>query len=78
MVQTAMVDPETIRAGAEAVRAGAAVYDALTERAARQRVSTEARIHHCAKIRQELGVYLNPKLREDWHPRDDRYRRRPS
>jgi hypothetical protein len=63
-----MVDPEAIRAGAEAVRAGAAVYGALAERAARQRASAEAKIRHRAEIRRELSTYLNPKLREDWHP----------
>jgi|GEM_PF-2772118 len=63
-----MVDPEAVRAGAEVVRAGAAIYGALTERAARQRASAGTRIHHRAEIRRELSNYLNPKLREDWHP----------
>lgn len=63
-----MVDPDAIRAGADVVRAAAAVYGALAERAARQRASAEDRIHHRARIRQELGAYLRPKLREDWHP----------
>lgn len=63
-----MVDPETIRAGAEVVRAGAAVYNVLAERAARQRASVAARIHHRAAIRQELNAYLRQKLAEDWHP----------
>lgn len=63
-----MVDPDAIRAGADVVRAGTAVYGALVERAARQRASREASIHHRARIRRELGEYLRPKLREDWHP----------
>jgi hypothetical protein len=63
-----MVDSDTVRAGAEVVQAGAAIYSVLTERAARQRASAEARIRHRTAMRQELNAYLRPKLAEDWHP----------
>jgi hypothetical protein len=63
-----VVDPETVRAGAEVVRAGAAVYSALTERAARQRSSAEARVQNRARLRRELDGYLRPKLAEEWNP----------
>jgi hypothetical protein len=63
-----MVDPDTIRAGADLVRAGTAAYKVLVERAARQRANAEARVRHDAHIRTELEAYLGPKLRRDWHP----------
>jgi hypothetical protein len=37
----AMVDPDAIRAGADVVQAGTAVYGALVERAARQRANPD-------------------------------------
>jgi hypothetical protein len=61
------VDPEAIRTGAEVVRAGAAVYNTLVERAARQRESRETRIRHREEIRKELEAHLGPQLREGWH-----------
>lgn len=63
-----MVDPDAIRAGAEVVRAGAATYRALVERAAQQRASVEARVRLRRRFRRELSAYLKPKLREGWHP----------
>ncbi len=62
-----MIDPESVRAGAEVVRAGASLYSTLAERAARQRASREARIRHREEIREELEVNLAPALKDGWN-----------
>lgn len=62
-----MIDPESVRAGAEVVRAGASIYSTLVERAARQRASLEAKTKHREEIRAELEINLAPALRDDWN-----------
>lgn len=44
------------------------MYRILKERAARERVEAETKVHKRARLRKELGGYFEPKLREDWYP----------